>query len=64
MRFALAFLTVLVLAACESSRPMTRTGEALDQSGSRTGAALGTAAQDTGQALNRAGNWVGRKLSP
>jgi hypothetical protein len=48
----------MVAAACESSRPATRAGEALDRAGSQTGAALGRAAEDTGAALGRAGNWV------
>jgi len=46
------------LAACEASRPATRTGEALDRAGSRTGEALGRATRSTGAALGRAGDWV------
>ncbi len=65
MRLLLALLaTATLLSACESDRPMTRAGNALDHAGTKTGEAVGTAAEDTGAAINRAGNWVGRKLSP
>jgi hypothetical protein len=53
-----ALFCLLTLTACESSRPATRTGEALDRAGSRTGEALGRAANDTGAAVGRAGDWV------
>lgn len=56
-RLTLALL-VLVLAACESSRPATRAGEALDRAGSRTGDAVGRAAEGTGAAIGRAGEWI------
>lgn len=59
MRRALLLLALLApLAACESNRPATRTGEALDRAGTRTGEALGRAARSTGAALGRAGDWV------
>jgi hypothetical protein len=58
VRLLTALLLVAGLAACESSRPATRTGVALDRAGTATGNAVGEAAQDTGAALNRAGNWV------
>lgn len=59
MRYApLVALCLLTLAACESSRPATRTGEALDRAGSRTGEAVGRAANETGAAVGRAGDWV------
>ena len=51
-------LVLLLLGACERSRPATRAGEAIDRAGTATGQALGRAAEDTGAALNRAGNWV------
>ena len=54
----LATACLLTLAACESSRPATRTGEALDRAGSRTGDVVGRAANDTGAAVGRAGDWV------
>jgi hypothetical protein len=54
----IAALCLLLLAACESRQPATRTGEALDHAGSRTGEALGRAANDTGAAIGRAGEWV------
>jgi hypothetical protein len=54
----LASFCLLTLAACESRRPMERTGEALDRAGSRTGEAVGRAANETGAAVGRAGNWV------
>ncbi|MGG5888712.1 hypothetical protein [Falsiroseomonas sp. HC035] len=54
----LATLCLVTLAACERSRPMARTGEALDRAGSRTGEAVGRAANDTGAAVGRAGDWV------
>ncbi len=57
-RLLTAMLLVMGLAACESSRPATRTGAALDRAGTATGNAVGEAAQDTGAALNRAGSWV------
>ena len=57
-RSLFALVGLLALAACESSRPATRAGEAIDRAGSRTGQALGRAADDTGAALNRAGDWV------
>lgn len=58
VRLFAGLLLVIGLAACESSRPATRTGAALDRAGTATGNAVGEAAQDTGAALNRAGNWV------
>ncbi|NKE47750.1 hypothetical protein HB662_23435 [Roseomonas frigidaquae] len=54
----LTSLCLLTLAACESSRPAARTGEALDRAGTRTGEAVGRAVQDTGAAVGRAGDWV------
>jgi len=57
-RALLGALCVMSIAACESSRPATRTGEAIDRAGTRTGEAVGRAAQDTGNAINRAGGWV------
>jgi hypothetical protein len=55
---AILALAALALAACEASRPATRTGEALDRAGSRTGEALGRAANTTGAAIGRAGDWM------
>ena len=56
---AAALLLLLTAApACESRRPASRTGEALDRAGTRTGEALGRAADSTGAALGRAGDWV------
>ena len=49
---------LLLLTACESSRPATRAGEALDRAGSATGRAVGTAAENTGDAIGRAGGWI------
>jgi hypothetical protein len=49
---------LLLLAACESRRPATRAGAAVDRAGSRTGEALGRAAEGTGAAIGRAGDWV------
>lgn len=57
-------LATLLLAGCESSAPMERTGRALDRAGTRTGQAVGGAAEDTGQAINRAGQWIERKVEP
>jgi hypothetical protein len=54
----LAMLGVLLVSACERTRPAERAGAAIDRAGSRTGDALGRAADDTGAALNRAGDWV------
>ena len=54
----LAALCLVTLAACESRRPMERTGAALDRAGSRTGEAVGRAANDTGAAVGRAGDWM------
>lgn len=53
-----ALLALLLLAACESSRPATQAGAAIDRAGTETGAALGRAADSTGAALERAGGWV------
>ncbi len=53
-----ATILVLTLAACESSRPATRAGSAVDRAGTATGQAVGRAADNTGAALNRAGDWV------
>lgn len=62
MRPALRLIAVALLivpaAACESSRPATRAGAAIDRAGSATGNAVGRAAENTGQALGRAGDWV------
>ena len=54
----LVALCLTALAACESRRPMTRTGDALDRAGSRTGDAVGRAANETGAAVGRAGDWM------
>lgn len=54
----IAAACLLCLAACESRRPMTRAGAAVDRAGTRTGEALDRAATDTGAALDRAGGWV------
>ena len=53
-----AALLLLSLAACESSRPATRAGEALDRAGSATGRAVGNAAEGTGAVIGRAGEWI------
>jgi hypothetical protein len=55
---ALAVLCVLLLSACERTRPAERAGTALDRAGSRTGEAVGRAAENTGAAIGRAGEWV------
>ncbi|WP_431280919.1 hypothetical protein ACQW02_16035 [Humitalea sp. 24SJ18S-53] len=60
---ALAVTGILAVGGCESSRPATRTGAALDRAGTQTGAALGRAADSTGAALNRAGEWVREKTN-
>jgi hypothetical protein len=57
-RALLAMLCVLLVTACERTRPVERAGAAIDRAGSRTGEALGRAAENTGAALNRAGEWV------
>jgi hypothetical protein len=57
-RALLAALCVLLVTACERTRPAQRTGEALDRAGSRTGEAVGRAAESTGAAIGRAGDWV------
>ena len=49
---------LLLLAACESQRPATKAGQALDRAGSEAGRAVGHAAQETGAAFHRAGDWI------
>lgn len=49
---------LLVLAACESRRPATEAGAAVDRAGTRTGQAVDRAAITTGSALERSGEWV------
>ena len=56
--FSLALLAGLVLSACEQTRPMTKTGAALDRAGTKTGQAVGRAGEATGNAVNRAGQWI------
>ncbi len=58
LRVVAILACVLLVAACERTRPAQRTGEALDRAGSRTGEAVGRAVESTGAALGRAGNWV------
>jgi hypothetical protein len=55
---AAAALLAMSTVACESSRPATRAGAAVDRAGTATGSAVGRAAENTGQALGRAGDWV------
>jgi hypothetical protein len=57
-RVLVAALCMLLVTACERTRPAERAGAALDTAGSRTGEALGRAADDTGAAIGRAGDWV------
>ncbi len=57
-RLTLAALLLAGLAACQSERPATRTGSAIDRAGTRTGEAVERAAESTGNALERAGDWV------
>ena len=52
---------VLCLAACESERPATRAGAALDRAGTQTGQAVERAAKASGGAIERAGGWVREK---
>jgi hypothetical protein len=58
---AAAALCLPGLAACESQRPATRAGAAIDRAGSQTGQALERAAEETGGAIERAGAWVRRR---
>jgi hypothetical protein len=55
---AAAALCLLGLTACESQRPATRAGAAIDRAGSQTGQAVERAADTTGGAIERAGAWV------
>jgi hypothetical protein len=51
------------LSACESERPATRAGAALDRAGTATGNAVDNAAQATGNAANRTGNYIDRQVN-
>lgn len=75
IRVTVALAALLGLAACDSSQPMTRTGEVLDHAGSVAGNtvgdagratrdALGDAGHATGNALNDAGSFVKQNVGP
>lgn len=57
-------LFLVGLAGCESRRPATHAGAALDRAGTRTGQAVGHAATTTGRALDRTGHYIQQKVSP
>ncbi|RAI54062.1 hypothetical protein [Roseicella frigidaeris] len=57
----LGLLALAALPGCESRKPATQTGEALDRAGTATGAAIDRAATATGGAMERTGEWVRRK---
>ncbi len=64
IRTAVMLAAILGLAACESSQPMTRTGEVLDHAGTVAGNAVGDAGRTTGNAIDNAGTYVKDKVNP
>lgn len=61
---AMLSLLLVSLAGCESQKPATHVGAALDRAGTATGQAVSNAAQATGRALNRTGDYINEKVNP
>ena len=59
----LAAMAMFGLVACESERPATRAGAAVDRAGTATGNAVDRAAAATGGALERSGTYVKEKAT-